>query len=326
MKSAPLMSRMLRIAAGGSIIALLVWGIGREHFAAALSRTDWRWIVPLYANASLMIVLNAVLLRFTMRSAGLQPGLGRVLLAKFLGSFYSLILPGDVFGGAAKWADLSAATGDRTRVFSSMLLTKIALAIPPLVVGSIALAIDNPLDEPLLVVFAAGSAILVLSVTAFVLSPLSGTSLNLLTARLLNGLPAIVRAPGGQLLTSVEEFQRLRSSDYAIALSLSLAVFLLGILNIWLAMTAVGLDVPLWALFWVSMILFISRMLPITVGNLGVRESIFVVAFGLYGVEPAPAVLVGLLMFGTQILTAVIGGAYQFALAAGWASWRGEQP
>jgi hypothetical protein len=131
-----------------------------------------------------------------------------------------------------------------------------------------------------------------------------------------------MRKPGERLLTSLVEFQQLRLHAYIVILALSFSVFAVGILSLYSATAAVGIEVPLAVLYWVSLILFISRMLPLTIGNLGVREGILVAAFGLYGVQPAPAVLVGLLMFSSMLLIGMIGGAYQLAIASGWIAWR----
>ena len=70
------------------------------------------------------------------------------------------------------------------------------------------------------------------------------------------------------------------------------------------------------------MFLFISRMLPLTVGNIGIREGILVLAFGVYGVEPAAAILVGLIVFSSIIIVGVVGAIYQVAIAMGWIEWK----
>jgi hypothetical protein len=59
----------------------------------------------------------------------------------------------------------------------------------------------------------------------------------------------------------------------------------------------------------------------LTVGNLGIREGILVLCFGLYGIEPATAILVGLLMFSGVIIVGAIGAGYQIAIAMGWLKW-----
>lgn len=313
---------LLRLLLAVLIFGLLFRAIGQDRFVRAFAQTDWRWLFPLYATAALAILVNARLLQYLLRRAGLAVRLRRVLLAKSLGSFYALILPGDLFAGAAKWADLSAATGNRADVLSSLVLAKVALALPPLVAGSVALAIGNPLQEPSLAIAVAALAIVVLSVTGLMLHPRTARSLDIAAAALLRRAPPLLRSPGERLLRSLVLFQGLPPAAYARVLAFSVSVFGLAILGMYFATVAAGVSVPLAVLLWVSLVLFVTRMLPLTVGNLGVRESVLAVAFGLYGVPPASAVLVGLLMFSSMLFMGLLGGAYQVAIASGWVRWR----
>ena len=278
-------------------------------------------MAAVYLTAVSAILVNASVLRFLLNSVGLQVTFRRVLLAKSLSTFYAMVLPGDFFAGIAKWADLSAATGDKARVLSALIFSKIALAISPLLIGSLALAANNPLPESDVAVAAASIAFAVVTATALILHPTSGRFIDSLVLTALRSTPEFLRTRVQNLLVAIGDFRALTASAYFVALCLSVLVFGLGILSISLAAIAVNITVPLIAFFWISMVLFISRLLPLTVGNLGIREGILVLSFGLYGVEPAKAVLVGLLMFSSVLIVAVIGASYQIAIAMGWLKW-----
>jgi hypothetical protein len=73
------------------------------------------------------------------------------------------------------------------------------------------------------------------------------------------------------------------------------------------------------SLTWV--LLATSSYLPVTIGNIGVRESILIIVLGKYGVDAEKAVAIGLIMFSCQIATALIGLLYQIALVIGIAQW-----
>lgn len=312
-------SWVLRTLVAVSILGLLLFLIGRQDFGQALSRVSWPWLIPIYLTAAATVLVNASLLRFMLRITGLKVGLQRVVLAKTLGTFYALILPGDLVAGVAKWADLSAATGDRSRVLSAMVLTKIALAVPPLLIGSITLLISNPLPTQFLTVAAAATAVVVIFVTALLLNPVTGPHLDTVLNSILRRGPDFLRRPSQQLFASLDDFRRIRLWHYVSALGRSLMVFGLAILGMLLATIAADVTVPLTALFWINLILFVSRLVPIAAGNLGVREGILVVTFGLYGVDAAAAVLIGLIMFSNIIIVGVLGALYQIAIAFGLA-------
>lgn len=313
---------LLRAVLAVLIVGFLFAAIGWQDFERALKQSDWRWLPAVYATAAMSILVNAFLLRFLLKAAGLVIRLRRVLLAKALGAFYALILPGDLFAGVAKWADLSAATGSRTGVLSAMVLTKIAVAVPPLAIGSVALFASNPLPASSLPAIVAATAVAVMSLTALLLNPVTGQRLNAAILSILRRGPGFIRVPGERLVSSLVNFQQLRRAGYLTVLGLSFTLWGLAIFGMLFATRAAGVSVPVTALIWINLILFITRLLPLTVGNLGVREGVLVLTFGIYGVAAAPAVLAGLLMFSSVLLVGLLGGLYQLAIANGWVAWR----
>jgi uncharacterized membrane protein YbhN (UPF0104 family) len=314
-------SLLIRILLAAVILGLLFRLVGWDELQTTFSEIRWPWMAAVYVTALISILVNASLLRFLLRSIGLQVGIGRVILAKSLSTFYALILPGDLFAGVAKWADLSAATGDKARVLSALIFSKIALAIPPLLIGSLALAASNPFANNDVTLAATGMAFAVITVAILILHPASGRRIDGYVFAALRSVPEFLRIRGQSLLAALGDFRELNVSGYLLALGLAFLVFATGIVGLSLAAKAGGVTVPFSTFFWISMFLFISRLLPLTVGNLGVREGILALSFGLYGVEPAKAVLVGLLMFSSVFIVAVVGAGYQVAIAMGWLNW-----
>lgn len=312
---------LIKLSLSCLIIGMLFRIAGWPALETAFMGTRWSWIIAVYLTAMITILVNASLLRFLLTSIGLQVGLGRVLLAKFQSTFFSLVLPGDVFAGLAKWANLSAATGDKAGVLSAMVFSKAALAVPPILIGSIALAIKNPYPDTGIEIIATGVAIALTVATALILHETSGRVIDGLAVAGSSRAPAFVQTAVQGLLSAIRDLRALKASAYVVVLVLSVLVFGLSILSIFFAAQAVDVTVPISAFFWVSMFLFISRLLPITVGNLGVREGILVFSFGVYGVDPATAILMGLLMFSSVFFVAIIGAGYQIAIAMGWLDW-----
>jgi uncharacterized membrane protein YbhN (UPF0104 family) len=315
------LSLLIRVLLAAVILGLLFRLVGWNQFLATFSEIRWPWMAAVYLTALISMLVNALLLLFLLRSIGLQVSIGRVILAKSLSTFYALILPGDIFAGVAKWADLSAATGDKARVLSALIFSKIAFAVPPLIIGSMALAASNPFPENDLTFAAISMAVAVITVTVLILHPASGRRIDGYVLAALHLAPDFLRTRGQSLLTAVGDFRGMKASGYLLTLSLASLVTAIGIVGLSLAAKAGGVTVPLSTFFWVSMFLFISRLLPLTVGNLGIREGILVLSFGLYGVEPANAVLVGLLMFSSVFIIAAVGAGYQIAITMGWLNW-----
>lgn len=313
---------LLRVVASCVILLAIGRFVGWRDLGAKLANTRVEWVLAMYGAALAAFVAGAAMLHVLLTRVGLRIRLARILLANSLGIFYSLLVPGDILAGVAKWADLSAATGDKPRVLSALVLGKITLALPPLVLGSIALSVRNPLPSaaaPVLAVLVA--TVLVLGVV-LVSDRRFGGILDRFMARALGRLPSALRVRALSVLEAAQAFRTLTFPDRLAALALSTLAFLLGVVAMACAVRAAGASVALYVLMWVAMTLFTARLVPITLSNLGVREGILVAVFGLYGVDASTALLVGLIMFTTTLLLAGIGGVYQLSIASGWVTWR----
>jgi uncharacterized membrane protein YbhN (UPF0104 family) len=315
----------IRIVLTVLILALLIRAIGWQRIRPALEETQFRWLFVMYFMSLCAMIANASMTRSLLARVHLRVTLRRVMLANALSTFYTLILPGDVLAGIAKWADLSAATGDKPRVLSTLVFSKIALALPPLVIGTAALALQNPLESIRLPIAAGVLTVAIVVGSALLLNPKTGRVFDDIVLRLARITPQFIQTRIQSVLTALNEFRGLRISDHLIVYSLSLCAFFLGIAGFASAAAAAGVVIPVATLLWVAMILFVTRLLPITLSNLGIREGVVIASFGLFGVAPASALLVGLILFTNTIVIAFFGAAYQMAVANGWVEWRPSQ-
>lgn len=316
---------VLRIVASLVILFALLRFAGWTEVTSELQAARWRWVGVVYTSFGLMFLLNARLQLNLLRGIGLTITAARVILAKFQSSFFGLILPGELFAGAVKWANLAAATGDRSKVLVAMLANKVLLALPPLFLGSIALAWADPLGSRTLQWIASAIAIVLLAGMYLFFHRDAGATIERISRRFADSTPRIFRSGAHRVLDGFRELRELKTRIILSAIAVSSAIFVLSIASMAFATLAVGATAPLSAFLWTSMILFLSRLLPISVGNIGIREGVLTVALGLYGVSAAKAVLVGLILFSSTLIVATLGAGYQLALLAGWVRWREEQ-
>ena len=75
-------SLVLRVTLAILILGLLFRVAGWDALRVAFVETQWSWMIAVYLAAIASILVNAALLRFLMKSTGLEVGFGRVLLAK----------------------------------------------------------------------------------------------------------------------------------------------------------------------------------------------------------------------------------------------------
>jgi hypothetical protein len=111
------------------------------------------------------------------------------------------------------------------------------------------------------------------------------------------------------LRSALREAARLTASDHAASLALSVATQILGT-GVYLALAAaIGVRVPAFDIGWIRAAVMLVLLLPITISGLGVREGALMVLLAGQGVGQAPAVALGVLVFGATVLApALIGG------------------
>lgn len=123
--------------------------------------------------------------------------------------------------------------------------------------------------------------------------------------------PESLRTRTHSLLDSLSAVREFRTRDYLQVLSLCSLTVLVGFTGFACATRAAGLDIPLLTLPWIALILFIAKVLPITVSSIGVREGILIATLESHGVPAAESVAVGLILFSNSVFVALIGAAVQ---------------
>jgi uncharacterized membrane protein YbhN (UPF0104 family) len=312
--------RLAQLALTVGLLAFLVHIVGWRALGEGLARTRWPVLAAMYGVVVINYVVMAACLRLLLAKVGADLSLRRVLLANAMSNLYTLVLPGDLMAGVAKWVMLSSATGRRAKVFSALVLNKIALALPPLLFGTLALALKSPFPRLPVAQTAIGVAVLVVAGLVLLLHPRASRPVDRWARAACRALPAKLRPKVESVFEAFSTIRAFGARDHIEVLSLSLLIFWLGILSFFCATRALGIEVPIATLVWISLALFVARLLPITFNNLGVREGLLILALGPNRVQPAQAVGLGLLMFSNTIWIGLIGAACHVALAFGWVS------
>ena len=305
----------------GSLVGLVGW----RELVEGLSAASGPWIAAMYGVVLITFVVMATCLHLLLTKTGVAVPLGRVLLANALANLYALVLPGDLMAGVSKWVLLSAATGQRARVLSAIVLNKVALGLAPLLFGTLALAFESPFPRLPVGETALGGAAFVLACLFLVLYRGTGPWVDDRVRAASRVLPRALQGVVEKALEALAALRAFAVRDHLKVLSLSLLAFWLGIVSFFCVTRAMGLDVPVATLVWISLALFVSRLLPITFNNLGVREGLLILALGAQQVEPALALGVGLVMFSSAIWIGLLGAACQVSIALGWARLSDEK-
>jgi uncharacterized membrane protein YbhN (UPF0104 family) len=92
------------------------------------------------------------------------------------------------------------------------------------------------------------------------------------------------------------------------ALALSVLLQLNVILHYYLLALALQISVPLDAMFIIIPVSIVVMMIPVSINAIGVREAIFVIMFGLYGVSNSDSLAFAWMSFILITLLGVVGG------------------
>ena len=275
------------------------------------------WLAAALAVTLVGVVLSV--LRWHLVLAALEvPARVRALLPHTLaGLFVSNFLPTTIGGDLLRVARLSASTGQTPRSFASVVLERLTGWVVLPVISLVTLAINPGLLQP--PILTSSRLVVVLSLT---------------TLGLLLVLVALASSPSlGRRLAYRDGWSR-----FASAIHLGLARFrghpraaaevlvvgflyqLAAVLAAFLAAKALGLPVSWTAILAFMPAVAIVQVLPApTMGGLGVREGAFALFLQPLGVSVDQAITLGLLLYGINLLTSMLG-APAFAVGSGRAA------
>ncbi len=316
---------VVRIGTSALILGALVRVVGWERIAGALSGIDPRWILLFYGLSLVTRTIHALQMTQVLRSVSVDVGPIRVFLANSLAILYSLVTPGDMIASAAKWGDLSAASGKRSVVLNAMIYNRLTLLLVSLVIGSVALFWENPFFDSRLHMAIAFSALAVALLTFAIFSSHASSYVGVVLAGIAARLPPGIGSRVDMVATSLRLFQEMPTRRHATVLAIATLGSLTSAIGMYIATLALEVEIPFGVILWTQPALLIARQLPITISNLGIREGLLIYVFGLYGVPSELAFSVGILSFSGLILVAIVGLFYQLALVLGWATWSNRE-
>ncbi len=307
----------LTAAALGLLGCVAGWG----EIGDALSNTAPLWLLCMYIGSFCRRWIEAFQMHTLLGWVGSTVPTGRVFFANTLSALYALIVPGDLAAAGAKWANLSAAAGNKAVILNAIVYNRVATVLPPLLAGAAAFALDDPFREPMLRAVIIGFLLVLVGGGMFLYHPRLGPLTDRVLLRGVRVLPGFVVRRVDKVIASLDAFRAMAPLRHLAILTMSVASTLVRVVIFILASYAAGARVPVLTLVWMLALLNTVRMAPITISNIGVREGLLIAILGRYNTSAETAVALGLVLFSNHLLFAVVGGGYQLALSLGWANW-----
>lgn len=313
----------IKIVLTFGVFSALIYVVGWREIQEALRKTN---IIILLFVVLVMIIwrlLEAFQMKLILSKAGMDVRTKRIFLANSLSTLYSFILPGDLIASGAKWANLSAYTGKKSGVLNSIIYHRFMLLLLMSIIGAIAVFLHDPVPHThlreIIFIFMIGLVV----GGSIVYHPRLGFALdNFLLKRVGKRLPLMLLKRVEMILTSLQSFRQFEVNFHLCILAFSLLIITVQIFGFILMCYSVDIVVPLVSLIWLRALTTITRQLPLTINNLGIREGILILMLTPYGIPMSEVMALGLIMVGNAVLFALVGLGYQLALSTGLARWK----
>lgn len=284
--------------------------------AYLLSRIGVRSLVEVMASASpgaLLLAATIVLVSQALGAwqwgrllavAGVHIPARRVVAYTFAGTFLNLALPGGVGGDVARVLGVMQESRKKAAIVGATVVERLlggaALGLLAVVAFLGAESAVRETRGGLLGVVVAGCALLSVAAVALLLGPGARGLLHAIG----RVMPAAIEAKLERWDNSLARLGASRRSSFLIV---ALAIQSLRILAHAQVARALDIDVGLRYFFLFVPLLAIGVALPISIGGIGVRETLGAVLFGLLGIDAAKASAMQLLTYLVAVAVSLPG-------------------
>lgn len=272
---------------------------------------NWHWMAAGFLTFGGALLVCSGRWKLILRSQDLPMPFSRVLTLYFVGHFFNAFLLGSTGGDVVKaWYAAMETKHKRTETAATVFVDR--------TIGLVAL-------------LGMTVAVLLLRLQFFLASPFTRTVLAFLAVLALAAAVAIAvsfrrgmtcaakadrggaqRAGAvGHVLRAYDTFCSLAHHPRLLsgALLLSAANHAFALAGAWMFTKAVGAALPPMDCATAFLVINAVSAIPVTPGGLGTRETAAVYMLGTMGVEPAQAVTISLMVYGSATLWSLVGGA-----------------
>jgi glycosyltransferase 2 family protein len=298
-----------RAGLGVAIVAVLLWRYDARPILRILSRERPAYfaaVVLLYVAGQAMCAYRWQLLAALLKVHGRYI---EFLAYLFVGIFTNLFVPGLLAGDAARSVYLGRRHGRMGEAIASVVADRGVGLIGLFWLAAFAAIFLNfaPIPSSVVTPTVIVGAI---ALAGFLAAPL--------VARLIHLMPRPIRRAGGIVAPYLHHPAALIP---AIALSIVLQITLA--LGQYILAVGLGLTVPLSLFILCVPIANVFASLPLTLNGLGIRESAYLLLFGMAGVRKEDAIALGLLWFAVTLVGG-LSGSIAFVTTPTPASVAGE--
>ncbi len=298
-------------------LAVVVMRSDAHALLEALRNTRVAYL-PLAVAASFAVTwLMAYPWRAILAARHVQFATRRLFVFYLIGIFFTSFVPGGgVSGDLARLIYVDREVRDKALVLSTLVYERLIGVFTLLLIGLIATLLTRAYGQTNPMIYASEA---ILALSFIVLAILMSEHISSRLARLIRTMGRRIRAArvaeaAARTLESISELRR----DGTLLLRTSVLSVLIRIvwsLGCFVVAWAMGLPIGLLTVFAFMSLVDLVRLMPISVGGLGVREWAVIVLFGTLGITREQALTFSILAFAPIYLNAFVGGIFYISKA-----------
>ena len=301
----------IRAGLGLAVVTLLLWHYDARPIFRILSRERPAYfiaVIVLSVAGQAMCAYRWQLLAAVLKIHG---RFLEFLAYAFVGMFTNLFVPGLLGGDAARSLYLGRRHGRMGEAIASVVADRGVGLVGLFWLAAIAAMFLNFAAIPRSVI-APTIAVGAISLIGFLAAPL--------VARLIPLMPRPIRRAGGMVAPYLH-----RPTTMLVPIALSIVLQIVLAASQYLLAVGLGMSVPITLFLLCVPIANVFASLPLTLNGLGLRESAYLVLFGMAGMRKEDAIALGLLWFAATAIGGLTGAiAFATTPAPGKFSARDE--
>lgn len=272
----------------------------------ALSSTNvWLFISSILISIP-VVLLSSFQTKYLTDIQNLSIAYKEVLYVDLTTNFYSLFLPGFVYGGPIKWYKFSkygkkssAAVVVVYNRYLEIFITSflgIVFSIPTLFLSDAAYLLPIWLCALMLLFLA-------------YLLPLNNKILQG-TEKIFSKIPVpkAVKSRIQSVFEAQKNFQKLEAKDHLEIVGIMLTYHFISVVSFYVLALSVNLSINFFVIGWIRSAVMIATMIPISISGFGIREGVFIYLLKFFGVPPSLAVAFSFLSFAKNLSAPLVGG------------------
>ena len=298
---------LLKISLSVALILWMTHDIAFGSVFAVISESSTSLLILAFSLFFVGYLITAFRWRTLIRVQGGDAPIFFLVRSFMVALFFNNFLPSTVGGDVVRMYDSWRLGNNKSDAVTVVLVDRFLGVIVLLWFALLSLIFDEAVAGavPFIGVWVAASLAGIGIATWLILKiPVSTT--QMLSSAKSSGVARI-----GRILEKVHRsFQAYRHARSAVlgALMLSVLLQINVVVCFILIARSIGIEVPVESMFLIIPVALFTMMLPISINAIGVRETVFVFLFSLYGIENIEALAFAWLAYGLTLSQGILGG------------------